>query len=85
MWLVQALAKHTAILVCDGSYQPNMTRSRESTAWVIECTDTRKRAIGMCGSPTSIANTYRSELMGLYTALATVLTVQPFTTLHLVL
>ena len=79
MWLAQALAKNTAVLVCNCSYQPNMIRSRGSTASIIECTATGKRAIGMCDSLNSLANAYRSELMGIYADLATALAV---TTLH---
>ena len=82
IWLAEALTNNSAQLVCDGSYQPNLTTTRGSAAWTIECQRTKKRAMGMTATTTDIANAYRSELTGLYAALALVLAV---TQLHHIL
>ena len=74
-WLAEALTNNSAQLVCDGSYQPNLTTTRGSAAWTIECQTTKKRAMGMTATTTDTANAYRSELTGLYAALALVLAV----------
>ena len=75
IWLTKALINDAAILVYNGSYQPHVTTTRGSTAWIIECTTTKLRCTGMAESPTSIANAYRSELTGLYAVLAVILLV----------
>ena len=71
-WLAEAIENNTAILVCDGSYQPHLTTSRGSAAYAIECTRTKKRTIGVTATTAKVANAYRSELTGLYAALAIV-------------
>ena len=78
-WLAYALYHGTAILVCDRSFQSRLTTTKGTAAWVIKCTDTGNKAIGTALTPTEVANAYRSELLGLYAALAAVLAV---TTLH---
>ena len=71
-WLADAIETNTATLVCDGSYQPHLTTERGSAAWTIECSRTKKRAIGVTATTTKVANAYRSELTGIYAALAIV-------------
>ena len=79
IWLASALQNGTAILVCDGSYQPHLATTLGTAAWKIECTETQESAMAVLPSPTNIANAYRSELTGIYASLAMILAV---TTLH---
>ena len=69
-WLATSLHQRSTRIVCDGSYQPSLVTTRGATSWIIECSLTNQRAVGICGS-----NAYRSKLMGIYTALATILAV----------
>ena len=75
IWLAEALTNNSAQLVCDGRYQPNLTTTRGSAVWTIECQTTKKRAMGMIATTIDIAILYRLELTGLYAALALVLAV----------
>ena len=75
LWLAEALHHGSAVLVCDGSYQPKLNKNLGAAAWTIECSSTKKRAIGVLISTTSTANAYRSELIGIYAALALTLAV----------
>ena len=74
-WIADAINGSTAILVCDGSYQPHLDSTLGSAAWIIQCSESGRRARGVLRSPGNIANAYRSELAGLYASLATVLAV----------
>ena len=75
LWLAEALYHGSAVLVCDGSYQPKLNKNLGAAAWTIECSSTKKRALGVLISTTSTANAYRSELIGIYAALALTLAV----------
>ena len=78
-WLAQAISKGTAVLVCDGSYQPRLNKKRGGAAWIIECNVSDKRMIGFLASTSTASSAYRSELTGIYAGLAMTLAV---TTLH---
>ena len=80
-WLADAIRGGTAILVCDGSYQPKLSTSTGAAAWTIECTATNKRTMSVLPSTTRVANAYRSELVGLYASLALVLAITKFHTI----
>ena len=75
LWLEKAIRTGTAILVCDGSYQPKLSTTSGAAAWTIECTETKQRINSVLPSTTNEANAYRSELIGLYASLAFVLAV----------
>ena len=75
LWLDKALREGTAILICDGSYQPKLSTTSGAAAWTIECTQTKQRIISVLPSTTIEANAYRSELIGLYASLAFVLAI----------
>ena len=75
LWLANAITNHSALLVCDGSFQPQITKERGSAAWTAECTLTKKRIMGVIPSTTTTANAYRSELSGIYVSLAYALAV----------
>ena len=68
-WLANAIQGDRALLVCDGSYQPMLSKEIGAAAWIIECSLTKKQARGLVRSTTSTASAYRSELMGLYSSL----------------
>ena len=68
-WVTSSIHHGTLLLVCDGSYLPNLTTSRGAAAWILECQSTKHRVTCMHGSPTTTANAYRSELTGVYSAL----------------
>ena len=70
-----AIRGGTAILVCDGSYQPKLSTTTGAAAWTIECTATNNRTMSVLPSTTKVANAYRSELIGLYASLALVLAI----------
>ena len=78
LWLAKALQQGSAVLVCDGSYQPKLNKNLGATAWTIECSSTKEMAVGVLISTTSTANAYRSELIGIYAALALTLAVTEF-------
>ena len=71
-WLADALWNETAILVCDGSYQPNLNPNIGSTAWMIKCTSTGTKTMGVLPFTPTETNVYISELTGLYPSLALV-------------
>lgn len=70
IWMANAIIKETALLICDGSYQPKLSQDIGAAAWIVECTNTKAQAWGMVRSTTTQSSSYRSELMGLYSALA---------------
>lgn len=75
LWLPHAIAEGTVILACDGSYQPKMSTLHGTAAWIILCTRAGQKAIVVTPPPTETVNAYRSEIMVLYVALSTILTV----------
>ena len=74
-WLSTALRNGTAVLICDGSYQPQLSETLGGAAWIIECMSTGRQIRGVLPSTTRTANAYRSELVGLYGSLAFILAV----------
>jgi len=74
-WLATAITNKSALLVCDGSYQPDLTDIRGSAAWTIECRNSKQRIMGVIPSTTTTANAYRAELTGLYVSMTYVLAV----------
>ena len=74
-WIAQAIQNGTGILVCDGSYQPQVDDTLGSAGWVFLCERTGRRVRSALQSPGNVANAYRSELTGLYASLALILAV----------
>ena len=75
IWLANAITDQSAMIVCDGSFQPDLTKIRGSAAWTIECTTTKKRIMGVIPSTTTTSNAYRAELTGIYVSLTYALAV----------
>ena len=66
IWLANAITYHSALIVCDGSFQPDLTKERGSVIWTIECTLTKMRIMVVVPSTTTTYNVYRADLTGLY-------------------
>ena len=69
-WLAKAFQQNTALIVCDGSYQPLISKTIGTAAWNAICTKTHIRAKGLIQSTTNTACSYRSEMIGLYASLS---------------
>ena len=68
-WIRVAIRRGNLLIVCDGSYQPNMDENRGETAWVIHCNDTDIYTWGSLTTTSQVATAYISELTGLYAIL----------------
>ena len=58
------------IVVSDGSYYHERDKTKGAAGWILECQASGKRVGGVLRSPGTVANSYRSELSGLYAILA---------------
>ena len=74
-WIAESIQNNTLLLVCDGSYQPQLDENLGSAGWKLYCEASHRWACGALQSPGTIANAYRSELTGLYACLALTLAV----------
>ena len=63
-WLAYIFSNGTALFICDGSYQPFFCRELGAAAWIIDCTATGRRVIGVLRSTTKDDNSYVLELTG---------------------
>ena len=54
-WLAKSFQQNTALIVCDGSYQPLISKTIGTAAWNAICTNTHIRARGLVQSTTQPA------------------------------
>jgi hypothetical protein len=64
--MARALEHGNSTAITDGSYFPDRDKTRGAAAWVLECQDSGAWIECALRSPGIIANTYRSELSGMY-------------------
>lgn len=69
-WVLPALHSHSVCAVCDGSFQPVLTSTGISAAWVIEFGCPRYQIKGHCSIQNDIVDPYRAELLGIYAVLS---------------
>ncbi len=65
LWLAEAIADNTLIVVTDGSYMKETYPHINSAAFVLECSKGRGRLWGSFVEHTPDAGSYREELLGL--------------------
>ena len=64
------IIKGTLIIVCYGSYQPNLDYNIKEVTWGIHCTDTEIYEWGYLLTTSQVVNSHISELTGIYPILA---------------
>ena len=57
-WDAVGIRKGTLMMVCDGSFQPNLDENRGAAKWVIHCTDTYRYAWGFFPTTPNVENIY---------------------------
>jgi hypothetical protein len=63
-WLIHAITNGTLVCCNDGSYMPDLSKSKCSGAFILHCTATKKEAKGCFVDESDDASNYRGELLG---------------------
>ena len=62
-WVIKAMTNCTAVWVIDGSYMKEIAPTISSARWILLCTRSGFRICGSFTECTSIAGSYREELL----------------------